>query len=407
MPLPRRGSKAYEFDGNTWAAYQCYGDPDWKLWGQTAWQASSARPNPNEFDNVGSVSMLELALENLTVQSTFQGYSAAYQRTRVQHLDDRWRRMRWPATSDVAERFAKAYAAADDVASAVRWYEEAIDKREGHVTFTMMEQVSNLRIRHALQLVNDARVARERAAAATPEGARRGRRRAGAPTARQQRADAERRVREATASARTTISDEMKVLTRLSAFQETVERESLKGSAMKRLAMLETRAGRAPAAKRAVAEMARHYRRAVEIARERKSADLFYPANNLIAAEVSLHGGIRRWKGLPKDLIDAVRDSVRAKNESDPDFWSLVAEPELQLYEAVAAGRLKKADLVTIEKSFREVFKRSQGGSQWRSVIDTLHFALDPCAARAAAPTKKALRDLLARIEETAQPKTR
>ena len=23
-------AKAYEFDGNTWAAYQCYGDPEWR-----------------------------------------------------------------------------------------------------------------------------------------------------------------------------------------------------------------------------------------------------------------------------------------------------------------------------------------------------------------------------------------
>ena len=151
--------------------------------------------------------------------------------------------------------------------------------------------------------------------------------------------------------------------------------------------------------------MARHYQRAVAIARERKSADLFYPANNLIAAEVSLHGGDRRWKGLPKDLIDAVRHSVKAKNDSDPDFWSRVAEPELRLYEAVAAGPLKKADIAAIEKSFRDVFKRSQGGSQWRSVIDTMHFALDPCVARAGAPGSKALRDLMARIEEMVKPR--
>jgi hypothetical protein len=197
----------------------------------------------------------------------------------------------------------------------------------------------------------------------------------------------------------------MKVLTQLSALQDTVERESLKGSAMKRLAMLETRAKRTGAAKRAVAQMARHYRCAVEIARKRKAADLFYPANNLIAAEVSLNAGEQRWKGLPKELIDEARQSVRAQNQSDPDFWSLVAEPELQLYEAVAAGRLRKPDVDAIDRSFREVFKRSQGGSQWRSVIDTMHFALDPATTRASAPMKKALRDLMARIEATVTPK--
>jgi len=182
-------------------------------------------------------------------------------------------------------------------------------------------------------------------------------------------------------------------------FQETAERESLKGSAMKRLAMLETRAKRPSAAKRAVAAMAKHYERAVEIARDKKAADLFYPANNLLAAEVSLNAGGGKWKGWPKDLLDATRQSIRDKNESDPDFWSLVAKPELELYEAVAAGRLKKADIDAIERSFREVSKRSKDAREWRSVIDTMHFTLDPVVARASAPMKKALGDVMERIE--------
>jgi CHAT domain-containing protein len=396
-------TKAYEYDGNTWAAYQCYGDPEWKLSGQPAAADESRAADPHEFDNIGSIPALDLALENLTVETQFQGKAPERQLARLTLLEDRWRRMRWSGTAVVAERFAKAYAAAGDVASAVRWYETAIENSQGQVSFRMIEQVSNLRIRHSLALANEAYDARERLAHRASEGSRRGRRSPGEPSARQQRADADRRVREATAAARTSIDEEMKRLTQLSALQETVERESLKGSAMKRLAMLETRAGRTAAAKRAVAAMARHYERAVAIAEEQKEGALFYPANNLIAAEVSLNAGGKRWKGLSKALIDKVRKSVQAQNESDPDFWSLIAGPEFTLYEAVAAGRLKKADIDAIERSFRDVSKRSKDVKEWTSVIDTMHFALDPCVARASGPMKKALRDVMHRIEALAK----
>jgi hypothetical protein len=196
----------------------------------------------------------------------------------------------------------------------------------------------------------------------------------------------------------------MNVLEQLAAFQETAERASLQGSAMKRLAMLEAGAERPEAARRAVEAMGAYYRRALEISRERDAADLFYPAINLIAAELVLHAGTPKWKGLPPKLFEEARRSVREKNQSSPDFWSLVAEPELRLYEAVARNTLPK-DLPAIERSFREVFKRSQGGTQWSSVSDTTRFVLDPYIARGQPAAKKAALAVLELIEHLAKPK--
>ena len=48
---------AYAFEGNTWAAYQCYGDPDWRL--RRDVPRDSPDPLPHEFEGVTSVPMSE------------------------------------------------------------------------------------------------------------------------------------------------------------------------------------------------------------------------------------------------------------------------------------------------------------------------------------------------------------
>ena len=173
---------------------------------------------------------------------------------------------------------------------------------------------------------------------------------------------------------------------------------------MKRLAMLETDAGRPDAARRAVEAMARHYQRALDISRERHAADVFYPASNLIAATVALHAGTRKLKRLPATLFDEARRSVQAKNQSDPDFWSLVAVPELRLYEAVANGKLP-ASLATITRELKDVFKRSQGGTQWSSVADTMQFVLGPYIKRASPQSRKAALAALEQVKQLAGTK--
>ena len=196
----------------------------------------------------------------------------------------------------------------------------------------------------------------------------------------------------------------MKRLDRVTELQDTVERASMRGSAMKRLAMLESAAGRGEAARRAIGEMARYYKRGVEIARDRKADNLFYPALNLIVAEVALHAGTTKWKGLPTTLFDDARASVAAKNKSNPDFWSLVAVPELQLYEAVSRGNLNGKRAADILRSFKDVFQRSRGGSDIASVADTMHFALDPYVERSAAKAKAAVREVLTKFDGLIKP---
>jgi hypothetical protein len=54
--------KARECGGNTWAAYQCYGDPDWRF----------RMPSWREFASIASASSLIFALEQIAMESEYQ-----------------------------------------------------------------------------------------------------------------------------------------------------------------------------------------------------------------------------------------------------------------------------------------------------------------------------------------------
>jgi hypothetical protein len=320
---------------------------------------------------------LELALRTLLVQSTFQGYEASRQHVRAEHLEARWKRMNWPVSGEIAELFAEVFAAADDFSRAIEWYERAIEGGTGDVSLRAIEQASNLRVRRAWRLVESARDARAFASPRTRSSGR---------------------LRTALNDARRVIADETRALSKLSALNTTLERESLFGGAMKRLAMVEAEAGRRTAEARAFDAMKRHYRRAVDMGREQQASNLFYPAMNVLVADLARNAGTRQWKGLDQQVVDGARQSLRARNQADPDFWSLVGQTELRMYEVMASNTWSR-EAPALERGFADLFKRSQGSRHWRSVYDNADFVLSRYIRRASPKSRRAAVDLLAQLE--------
>jgi CHAT domain-containing protein len=400
-------AKAFEFAGNTWAAYQCYGDPDWRFRRHSEWSQEPRRAQEDEFDLIASVPALRRALETISVQSSFQGFDAGYQLDRLQRLEQRWAKMGWKAADDLADLFASAYAAAGDLASAIRWYEAAIEAADGKTSFRSLEQLSNLRIRKAMQDVRSAAGAYESLVSHRPEPPQRGGARSSHARSSRSRqlADARRARRAAIISARATIKAEIARIEQLTEFEETMERSDILGAAMKRLSELEKLDGRAAAARRAVEGMARYYRRGLDLAHERNADNLFYPAINVVAAELVLGDPSRkkRQTQLPASLFDDARRSIKAKNKQSPDFWTLVAEPQLRLYEGLLKATIIK-EAPAVVRELRDVHRRSQGTAQWSSVEDTLRFVLDPYLKRAGKKAGHAARSVLAEIEKLAKP---
>ena len=69
-----RAGRGARKGGNTWAAYQCYGDPDWRYRRSTGDAQRPTPPPPSqEFAGIASAAGLVLTLETLAVKSEFQG----------------------------------------------------------------------------------------------------------------------------------------------------------------------------------------------------------------------------------------------------------------------------------------------------------------------------------------------
>jgi hypothetical protein len=359
---------ALTFGGNTWAAYQCYGDPDWMFRRDVS---DAQRPSlDDQYQAVLSASALARALNALAVQSEFQGAAPEMQRGKLRFLEDKARRSApaWLRHGYVAEAFGAASAAADDPAGAIRWYRDAIAAPDGTASLKAAEQLANLRARVAAERV--ARTGR-----ATPA------------------ADL--------AAAREEITDAARSLERLVDVHPTLERLSFLGSASKRLAIVEAIAGDAAAEAAALERMQQHYARAEALAADDPDAEFFYPALNRIAADVALHAGRPNWQGLAPELISSVVAALEARGKADPDFWSIVGQTELRVYEALSAGDVAKAK-PRLEEAWRDLHARVPSDHTWRSVYDTAHLVLSKYRERVTGGEREAADEILALLGEFA-----
>ncbi len=134
--------------GNTWAAYQCYGDPDWIFRREGSDAQAPDRPLAESYATIASSVALENALETLRVESKYQGRTGEEQRVRIRYLADQFG-SRWGGIGSVASAFARAWNALGDHADAIEWYERAMAAPDGTAATRAIEQLANLRVRKA------------------------------------------------------------------------------------------------------------------------------------------------------------------------------------------------------------------------------------------------------------------
>jgi hypothetical protein len=271
--------------------------------------------------------------------------------------------MKWPVGDRIGELFADAYAAVGELREAIKWYDAVLESEAGNISVRAFEQRSNLRIRLAWEAVAEAE---SQAQATTAAGQRTNRTRRAAATRNGAGSPA---LRRAIDTARRVIDTESRRLSKLQIFGETAERYNLLGSAKKRLAMVEDAARKPRAERAAVVEMRKHYQDALEQARKAGSAEAFYPAMNLIVAQLAL------GEKVDDALFAVAHAGHRAKEAEGATFWSVVGATELLLLDAIANRRLQqqKRKIIT---GYNDLAKRMRSGLQWRSVYDTARFAL-------------------------------
>lgn len=351
---------------NTWAAYQCYGDPDWVFRRKPFEADRFTAPLPDDYSNIASATSLKLALERIVVQTKYQGRDPAEQRENV-HMLERLFGTRWGSSGSVAELFGEAFVEAGAIERGLTWYTRAVSAPDAKASMKAAEQLANVRSRRAWEIVDTAQRYCEAARRDPASGAL---------------ADATQKFRAAHHRALQLIRDSVQLLAKLRAVDTTMERESLVGSAYKRLALVEQASGRARRAEQALLRMKKAYDDAQGIGRQTGARDLFYPASNGLVAEIALNAGRRGWPGFDPAAADVVRNSLAAKNRTDADFWSVVGAIELQQYEAIIAGQLASR-WEGLEIAHRDLYERVKATRMWSSVYDTACLVLRSYAERA------------------------
>jgi hypothetical protein len=185
-----------------------------------------------------------------------------------------------------------------------------------------------------------------------------------------------------------------------------MERQSLVGSAYKRLALIDgVSAGRSAHVRGHLEAMREAYARALDTGRSSGETDLYYPAASCLVADVALNGGRRAWRGLDRKMLETVEDSLGARRGHDADFWSVAGEIELRQWQALARRRLA-SEQETLTKAYHDLHNRAKAVRMWASVYDTACLVLRGYAARASETEAKAANALLALVRDYAHPRS-
>ena len=318
--------------GNTWAAYQCYGDPEWTWLREGVEAQRPARPPSEEFWGVASPVSLALALEALAIGSEYGSELPERQLDKLRYLEAEFGLL-WGDMGAVAEAFGVAYASVKATDKAIDWYRKAVDAQDGSASMRAADQLGNLLVRRAAKL-HDA------------DGIRAG----------------------------------ITQLEHLFAMQPTIERENLLGSAFKRLTMVEWSANHEDKAKEALKSTVEHYRAAEKMARSTNTTDLHYPAKNIISAEICLAFINGALPHIDDKRLQEVSDLMHTAANDHPDFWSVVGQTELEMLAALAKGRLANVAQDLIDK-LQDLKTRIPAPRMWDSVYNEAQFTLAPYMA--------------------------
>jgi hypothetical protein len=386
--------------GNTWAAYQCYGDPNWKF-DPNVPDPNQAEPTAADREHFASAFALQLELKRISVETEFQERDPVTQANRLLKLEESLQ-PDWAKDGAVAEAFGGAYFAAGAMENALRWYQRAVEATDGRASMAATEQLSNARCRLAWENVDKAMRQRDLMArqVATLKQTKNSTQKARAAAARALR-DAEKTQRAAAVAADPMVEESLKLLSRIIQVKSTMERENLVGSVFKRSALINMVAGRTEQARSDLRKMKKAYLQALKVGKQEGSDRLFYPASNCLAADLALAAG--KKVRLDANLRNIVMEYLSKKQGDKADFWSVAAEIELDEYKCLAAGQLSQ-HLRKLESKFWELHKRAKPRRMWASVYDNACLVLGSYAKGSDKKGAAAAETLLTLLRTFAHP---
>jgi hypothetical protein len=344
---------AHAEHGNTWAAYQCYGDPNWMFRAEMHTAIPSPMPSEKLYAAVASARALVLALEHLSRASRYDDSDLPLRIERIQYLERKFV-PHYGEQGKVAEAFAQAWENVDEGDKAVRWYERAVRAPDGGASMETAAKWARLLARLALK-----RFMRELPPEGPPDPA-----------------TAKERIGEITYAA--------DLLGRIAEFRATARMESLAGSAWRRLAKIDRcmANGSAQIRPNSIDAAVDHFRKAVDLARAEHSPTFFMPALKYLSASTVQ----QIWKEpnaadveqltLTRDaLIKELYVSLTQRMQHQCDFWSQAALNGIKICEAVNKRRLA-VQSHEITAFYEKLHATANANKFWKQVHQQAEFVL-------------------------------
>ncbi len=357
-------------NSNTWAAYQCYGDPDWRLVGADDGRSADTDPP------IPSPRELIITLKATAHRGLGSQDAALRALEKLDKLASQYK-PRWGKRGDVAEAFAIAYSDLGELPKSIEWYDVCLEDERGAATQRAIEQLLNLRSRVAATAVGDVFL-------------------------REHRRD---ELLEAAQAARKTIHPARMALEKLVEVRKTYERFSLLGSASKRLATVALWVEREQPglgieeARQEVAKLIGFYADADELGEKNKVANKYYALLNRLSGELvrDLLNGVAP-QPVAEQLLEDVAKTIKEDAQDNPSFFSLVQIQELDILRAMRAQNLSSA-LEEIRPELEALHERLRSPREWASVRDQARFQLLAYALYASGAEVDAAEELLALLE--------
>jgi hypothetical protein len=307
MRLARRDTYAQHGHTNTWGAYQCYGDPYFSL------HAGKDEPEPTEFV---SESELRVWLDQMRTRARERDGDIAAEieilNQRIAGVPETW----WTEASDLTAAVAQTFFELREFRTALAYFQRVSDAERPSASIRALEEFVNCRTRWALELG---------------------------------------RVEESREEALELLDKADNQLRSLLELGKTSERWALRGSVMKRRAMLATKDRRAT-----LQQMAAAYGNAYEVSKANGTGDT-YPFGNYIAAEVVLgwmSDDVEAERTRISKLLDEFEQAARARVTKRTNAFNLTAAADKVLLEALAARNLNEDARRNILRKFREAVSR-------------------------------------------------
>jgi tetratricopeptide (TPR) repeat protein/pimeloyl-ACP methyl ester carboxylesterase len=306
---------------NTWGAYQCYGDPEYRLY--------QGRQRPRTSDpgqQFVAPDELIAELENHVCDAKVRG--AEHERFLLDQVNklDAYQRLpsSWMRNAKVRASFGRAYAELGDYQQAVDHYRAAIKLEDARVDLVDVEQLANMEMRlgssHESVKLVEAGLGRINA---------------------------------------------------LIKIGRTSERLSLRGSAWKRLATLRSGKARTEALERMTAA----YREAYNIKDEIDP----YPLLNYLIGRVLLR---KPDEGIAdvEELLERVEETASERFQREPSFWNVIIPADAALVRHLANQNLaEKKNQQQVIDGYRSGYHRAASARERASVYQTLDFLISIC----------------------------